>query len=87
MKLKAHLRLAAEEWRGKYDSVGSFHEGFARVERDGKCGFVDKTGKEVVPPKYDGVRGFSEGLAVVKLKRKWGFINTKDEVVVPLTYD
>jgi hypothetical protein len=47
----------------------------ARVDLNGKCGFVDKKGREVVPLKYDAVQSFSEGMAAVRLEGKWGFIS------------
>ena len=37
----------------KYDWKGTYYEGLAKVELNGKCGFIDKTGKEVIPIKYD----------------------------------
>ena len=63
----------------KYDDVQSFNEGLAEVSVEdeqgiGKRGFIDKTGKEAVPPIYDGVRLFSENIAAVNLQGKWGFI-------------
>jgi len=89
MKLKAtaYLKLATEEWRGKYDSVGDFSEGLAQVELNGKWGYVNKQGEEVVPVKYDSLRYFSEGLAIVKLNNRCGFINEQGEEVVPPKYD
>ena len=33
------------------------------VEIDEKFGYIDKTGKIVIPPKFDHVTDFSEGLA------------------------
>lgn len=44
----------------------------------GKWGYVDKTGREVVPCKYDDAQDFSEGLAAVKLDDKWGFLAVSD---------
>ena len=32
----------------------SFSEGFARVKKDGKYGFIDKSGKVVIELKVDG---------------------------------
>ena len=58
----------------KYNAVLYFSEGLAGVELKGKWGFIDKSGKEVVPLKYEDVTGFKEGLAAVKLNGKWGFI-------------
>jgi tetratricopeptide (TPR) repeat protein len=71
----------------RYDCVGSFHDGLAHVEIYGKYGFIDKTGKEIIPLIYDDAYSFSEGLAVVKLNSKWGFIDTTGKEVVPLKYD
>jgi hypothetical protein len=38
------------------------------------CGFIDTTGKEVVPCIFEGARDFSEGLAAVLVDGKWGYI-------------
>jgi hypothetical protein len=37
----------------------------AAVEFNNKWGFIDKTGKELIPFKYDDCLNFSEGLAGV----------------------
>jgi hypothetical protein len=47
----------------------------AEVKTGGKWGFIDKTGKEVIPPVYDYVGAFYEGLARVEKNRKCGFID------------
>ena len=36
-----------------YQDVAYFREGLARVEADGKWGYIDKEGKEVISPKYE----------------------------------
>ena len=51
-----------------------------------KWGFVDGTGKEIIPFKYDMAVKFSEGLAAVKLKEKWGFIDTTGKEVIPFKF-
>ena len=40
-----------------------------------KWGFMDLSGRQVIPAVFDEVRPFSEGLAVVRLRGKWGFID------------
>ena len=65
----------------KYAWKGEYYEGLAMVRLDKKYGFIDKTGKEVIPIKYDYAEGFSEGLAQVKLNNKWFYINQKGECV------
>ena len=66
----------------KYVDIGSFSEGLAMVKISNKKGFIDKTGREVIPCKYDDVDDFSEGLARVKLNDKYGLINNTGEEVV-----
>ena len=77
---------------GRYGSVGEFRDGLAGFKLNGKYGngkygFINTEGKEVVPPKYDKVRIFSEGLAGVKLNGLWGVIDKEGEAVVPIKYD
>lgn len=42
----------------RYDYAAPFHNGFARVMRDGLWGFVDARGCEVIPPVYLYARDF-----------------------------
>lgn len=73
-----------------------FHEGLVAVANT-RCrrdfyesywGFIDKTGKIVIPTIYKKVGDFSEGLAlVVNKNKKYGFIDKTGEVVIPLEYD
>jgi len=42
----------------------------AKTSLNHKVGFIDKTGKVIVPPKYDEASDFHEGLARVKLNGK-----------------
>ena len=56
--------------------------GLFSLWQDDKNGFVDATGKEVVPLVYDEVEGFSEGLAAVRVGDKWGYVNAQSEVVI-----
>ena len=56
-------------------------------ELNGKWGYNDKNGKEVVPFKYDSANLFSEGLAHVRLNGKYGYIDKTGKEVIPLKYD
>ena len=64
-----------------------FHEGLVRVEKSERYGYIDKTGKEVIPYIYDFADSFHEGLAAVKKNGKWGYINKMGEMVIPRIYD
>ncbi|MDG1914328.1 MAG: WG repeat-containing protein [Crocinitomix sp.] len=77
----------------KYKKVGTFfvsNLGRCAVYEDGKMGFIDETGKEVIPCIYTGSLSFTEGLACVALassaKGEYGFINRDGEVVIPLKF-
>ena len=70
-----------------YDDIDCLSDGLARIERDGKYGFIDNTGQVVIPPKYDLAWDFSEGLARVSQNGKAGFIDNTGKVVIPLKYD
>ena len=62
-------------------------EGFVKVGTNGKYGFVNTHGKEIVPCKYDKAFNFFNGFARVVLDEKYGFINTNGEEIVPCIYD
>lgn len=57
-----------------YEQAEDFSEGLAAVERNGKWGYIDATGREIVPPGYDEVEPFSDGYAKVCRNTKWGIV-------------
>jgi hypothetical protein len=50
-------------------------------------GFIDKTGKIVIPPKFDEVKPFSEGRAAVSIRDKSLFIDETGKVVIQPQFD
>ena len=61
------------------------------VYNNDKTGFVNDTGKEVVPCKYDEVESFENGYTVVKIKAgeytyKEGLMDSTGKEVIPLKY-
>ena len=71
----------------EYDKVTDFKNGFARVELNGKSGYINEIGEEIIPPKYDKVSDFKKGFARVELNDKYGFINKTGKEVVPIIFD
>lgn len=57
------------------------------VEREGKWGFADLAGKDVISAQYDEAGFFSEGLAGVRLGDKWGFVDKTGKLVINIKYD
>lgn len=53
------------------------------ISEESLMGFMDRSGKVIIPPGYRGVRDFSEDLAAVQVRRNhWGFINPAGELVI-----
>ncbi|MHB1000842.1 MAG: WG repeat-containing protein [Armatimonadota bacterium] len=52
-----------------------------------KAGFVDSSGKFVIPSQFEDAYPFTEDLAAVKIKGKWGFINPGGKIVIEPTFD
>lgn len=70
--------------------IGKFSEGLARIY-DGNflAGFVDKTGRLVIPCKFESVGTFKEGLCWVTLPedpKRVGFIDATGALVIPCGY-
>ena len=77
----------------KYKKVGSFYstqKDICAVYENDKMGFINTSGKEIIPCKYIGSSYFSEGLASVcdynSIKGEYGFINKQGKVVIPLKF-
>lgn len=63
------------ELDGRYDQAHPFYFGMARVEKDGKIGYIDKNGREVVPPVYTYALNFSEERALAKIGAEYVLID------------
>lgn len=81
-----------------YDFIRAFSEGYASANLNGKFGFIDKTGKEVIHFKYDDAHFFFNGYAVVNIGGRknnhglieggaWGYIDKTGKEIIPLKYD
>lgn len=71
----------------KYDYMGPFYEGLARVKLEKKWGFIDTTGNIVVKPKYNEVENFSDGIARVRTGTKWGLVGKDGNEIIKPTFD
>ena len=74
----------------KVKNFYAFQQDVCAVFEDDKMGFIDTTGKEIIPCQYIGSSVFTEGLASVCMadarEEAYGFINKKGEVVIPLNF-
>jgi hypothetical protein len=61
---------------------------YPHAEREsGPWGYIDKTGKIVIPLQFEAAQPFSEGLAAVKLDKKFGFIDSGGRMVIQPRFD
>jgi len=69
-------------------SYGNFSDGLATCgHSDGKEGYIDKTGKLVIPCEWDSAGTFDEGLASVTQNGKAGYIDKTGKLVIPCEWD
>lgn len=98
---KSTLKITPEFTKAleRYDQIDAFSEGLAAVRRDGKWGYINLEGQEVIPCQFSDAfppGQFSEGLACVvddraeADKKLWnkrvGFINKKGEWILTGDY-
>src|SRR5690349_382196 len=57
-----------------------------KIVVDHKTGYIDATGREVIPLRYDSGRGFTEGLAAGRVDDKWGYVDTAGRMVIAPQY-
>ncbi len=66
---------------------GMFCCGLALKRYKGKFGYINKSGKEIIPLKYDSGKDFKKGFAAVKINEKWGFIDLIGNIKIEFQYD
>ncbi|MHC5595629.1 MAG: WG repeat-containing protein [Nostoc sp.] len=64
------------------DHSSSFSGGLAGVKLKGKWGFINQSGKLVIPYKFDKVQKFSGGVATVRVGGLWGVINPEGKWII-----
>lgn len=72
-----------------YEKVGDFHNGLASVVKEGKVGYINKYGEEIIPCKYDphyGNSNFTEEFAVVYKDSYYGYIDKSGKEITKLIY-
>lgn len=69
-----------------YDSAEDYYNGLALVKRDGKYGYIDYNGKEVIPLEFEFANNFTNKYSKVKKDGKWGYIDTTGNAIIPIEY-
>lgn len=63
----------------KYDSVGTFQDGYARIYKNGMQGVIDPAGKVVVEPVYQKINIKPDGSISGKLYPEWIIFDDKNQ--------
>ncbi|MHB8500846.1 MAG: WG repeat-containing protein [Candidatus Acidiferrales bacterium] len=74
-----------KSWRSRHSFSSSQTDALFEVEEHGREGFIDRTGRIVIPLCFDAVGEFSEGLARFERDGRWGYINPTGNVVIEPT--
>ena len=72
---------------GPYDEVRPFREGMAAVSIDGKWGYVDKTGEQVLPAVCEMAGSFFGGLAGVRVEGKACLVDPLGNIKLETDYN
>ena len=71
------------------NQCGDFHNGLAWVRIDGKYGFMDTSGKIVIPAEYNALgdsKGFTAESILVKKGEYWALIDTAGKLLTDFVY-
>lgn len=73
------------------ETAGTKHSMPARrlfpVAHENKWGFIDTSGKVVIPMTYTFASEFNDGYAAVQVGDKWGYINEDGKMVIPPQFE
>jgi len=57
------------------------------IKVNGKYGFINRSGKIIIPPAYDEAQPFQQGLSCVRIGNKYGFIDPEGRMVIQPQFD
>ena len=74
----------------KVSPYGEYRGDWALIEVDGLFGFINREGKEIVPPKYSKISSYGVYMgdwAMVEVDGLLGFINREGKEIIPPKYE
>ena len=82
-----YITEQARLYDGYYERAQDFQHGLAAVRRDGRWGYVNSRGIEVVPPRYDRVGAFEFGYAKVRTPGFTGLATLSGDLLLSPDYE
>lgn len=77
MEITVKKQIIGKKLLNNYDTIFDFEEGLACVKKDGKYGYINKNGEEVLELVFDNASDFENSLAYIEKDGKGYFINKK----------
>ncbi len=77
----------SQKWEKNYESVDNCICGLSKVKKNGKTGYVNKAGEEVIKPQYDEGLTFNEGYTAVRMDTKWMYFDSTGRQVTEAIYE
>ncbi|MDR2410677.1 MAG: WG repeat-containing protein, partial [Bacteroidales bacterium] len=71
----------------KYDEIGEFIDGKAKVKKNRKYGYIDEQGNTVIPFEYNYIGEFIDGRIKAQINGKYGYIDEQGNTVIPFEYN
>ncbi|QDU34829.1 KWG Leptospira [Poriferisphaera corsica] len=71
----------------QFDTLSSFSDGLAAIEKNGLWGFINRKYELVTEPQFEQVRPYFSDFAAVRKNGKWGYINKEGKTVIEPQYD
>ncbi|MBS1989811.1 MAG: WG repeat-containing protein [Cyanobacteria bacterium SZAS LIN-3] len=79
--------VGAQAFPAVFDNALWYQEGMAPILKNGKWGYIDRSGNIVVEARFDMARPFADGLAPVMIGDKWGYINKLGKITIEPQFD
>lgn len=77
----------AQKWEKNYEFVDNCICGLSKVKKDGKIGYVNKEGVEIIKPKYNEGLAFNEGYTAVRMESNWLYLDSTGKAITDAVYE
>ncbi len=81
------MGLKAQKWEKNYDFVDDCICGLSKVSKNGKIGYADRQGKEVISLLYSEGLTFNEGMVAVKKDGRWMYMDSTGKPITEAIFD
>ncbi|MFA5449267.1 MAG: WG repeat-containing protein [Clostridia bacterium] len=76
-----------EKLRPPKPRVQQVQDIYIKINKNGKWGFANRSGREVVAPIYDEVFTYKEDVCCVEKNELFGYIDRQGEEIIPIMYE